>query len=1201
MLTGMFGWRMTFNFFRLVVLLTTPALRRAGAGAAMAPLLAALLALMLLLPAGAAQAAEDQFNGGNVAGCTLASATYTCATLSQANDITVASGYTVEVSGSVAFTWFQVLKLSGSAVLRAGADLDLRGLQTGNTQVAGGTLAAGGAFRLGSNDQTVTANVVAASVATGGPSTRINGSVTTTGLVDLGSNSTITGAVKAGSLKTNSNITLGGSVTASGAVDLGSNTTITGTLSAATVTANSNVQVNGGITASGTVSLGSNNIVKGGITGITGTNNGIAGAVTTGAGSTITGDIVASAFTLASGSSLTGNITAPQVELSAANVVVKGSITASTSLVVGSGGSVTGNIDSPKVDLNAAGVTIKGDIKASTSLNVGSGGSVTGNIDSPKVDLNASGVTIKGDIKATTSLTIGSGNAVNGNIVGTTLTIASSNVIVNGNVTMTGDVDIGSGATINGDLAARNVTTHSSGDNINGNAAVNAIFLDWGAKVGKTITCTGPGAVGCSCVTKADPNYFPTCGAPPASQVHHIQISHGGSALTCQPEPVTLTACANATCTAPHYNGATQVTLQPGGGVFTISGGTNNTASVRQSTAGTATLSASGGANASTCANSAAGMAACEMAFSDSGLSISVPDHVAMTNASVTVQALKSTNNGKSCVPLVANQTVSVNFSCTYTNPTPAKAADVPLWLRDNKAATAVKVACGGAGAGVQLAFDANGDATANLQYAEVGTVTLKAAYSAGGVGASSPDSVAFTAAPAGFTLTAQRVPPTPALAAGVFAKASEPFTLIVKAVNKNGDVTTNFSKELTPENIKIEPVIIEPVVIAPATAAGKLSTATQPFLNGVATNTHTFDETGTVKLTARLDRLSGNYMDNSTSGFKTIGEAENKRFIPDHFDTVLMTDDEIKALTASRPDARVMSCAGLPDARRPCPGLSGSFIHSKQPFFVKVLAYNGASPPALTKNYTGTSAKPITLSAITVNAAGAVVVPLAAPAKLDWTAVPIVPVVPAIPAVPATQRFSFTEGVGVPAANLPLIDLGGAYPAAVAPITVYLRAEDDDKATSDRGKGPVSVEAQLTAVSGRLLLANTYGPPTGTVPMNASAEYYMPGPPGYYVFNPQVQITSAPINSSIVFNACAKGLTADHCNAMKAAASPAPLVLKNGKGVFRLPAPTPPPTSIGSVDVSLDALINYLPSAFGRATFGIYRSGPVIYRREVY
>ena len=622
--------------------------------------------------------------------------------------------------------------------------------------------------------------------------------------------------------------------------------------------------------------------------------------------------------------------------------------------------------------------------------------------------------------------------------------------------------------------------------------------------------------------------------------------------------------------------------MQPGGGAFTISGGTNNAASVRQTTAGTAILSASGGANPTTCVNTGNGAAPCEMVFSDNGLSISAPDHVAMTNASVAVQALKSTNGGKSCVPLVASQTVSVNFSCTYTNPTAASAAKVPLWLRDKNAANAVQVACGGAGAGVPLAFDANGAAVANLQYAEVGTVNLKAAYSAAGLGASSPDNVAFTAAPAKFELSAKRVANAPALAAGVFAKASEQFTLTVKAVNYKGDVTTNFGKEIKPENIKIVPAVVEP-----ANGIGKLSDPVQPIVNGIATDTYTFDETGTVKLAARLERETGNYMNNPTTGFQTSGELENKRFIPDHFDTVLMTKAEIDALPASRADARVMSCANLAPGNRPCPDTTGSFINSRQPFFVKVLAYKGPGPSAgLSMNYTGASARPITLS--TVTAPGGV----AATPTVVWSGA-------------TTPLYTFTGGVGIPAspaaqgnvpANLPTLVLGAAYPTKVVPVTVYLRAADSEGATSDRGTA--SLETQLTVVSGRLALGNSYGSPNAAQPVGATAQYYMSDS---YVFNPQMTV-SAPLNAdSAKFSNCEKGLNAAQCTSLKVALPPSRLDLANGKGSFRVTPPNPAPTAVGTADVSLESLIPYLPSGQGSLTFGIYRSGPVIYRREVY
>lgn len=1151
----MFGWRMTFNFFRLVVLFTTPALRRAGVAAAMAPTL--LLAMALLLPAGAAQAAVDSFNGGAVAGCTRSGTTYTCATLSQANDITIASGYTVEVAGSVSFAWAQVLKMSGSATLRAGADLDLRGLQTGNTQVAGGTLAAGAAFRLGSNDQTVTADVVAASVATGGPSTRINGNVTTSGLVDLGSNSTITGAVNAGSLNTSSNITLGGSVTASGGVNLGSSTTIAGTLSAATVTANSSLQINGGIVASGTVSLSSGSTVKGGIAG---PNGGSAGTVTTGSGSTITGDIAASAFTLASGSSLTGDIKAPQVVLSAANASVTGNITASTSLVVGSGGSVTGKIDSPKVDLNASNVTIKGDIKADTSL------------------------------------TIGSGNTVNGNISGTTLTIASSNVIVNGNVTMKGDVDIGSGGTINGDLSARNVTTHASGDLINGNAAVNAIFLDWGSAVSKTITCTGPGAVLCSCVTKADPNYQPTCGAAPPSGVHHFHITHNGSALTCQPQTVTVTACANSGCTTPNYSGSVTATLQPGGKSFTFTGGQTTSATVEQASAGPATLSAAGALNATTCFNTSdpTSTRPCDMQFDATGLQVSASDHVSMMPASVTIQALKASSKNPSCVPLVANQKVNVNLSCKFSNPLPAVAANANVKI-DNAA-----LDCRGSPVAVPLTFDSNGIATAALQYPEVGQVSLSASYT--GASLSAAGNGSFIAAPKAFLIEAVSTVTkanTTGLAAGaVFAKASEGFTVKVSAVNAETPpkVTTNFGKENSPESITVTSAIANPEASRQngTISAGKFAPpsggAYASVIDAAGTGLWSFSDTGSIKLDVTLLNSTGYYMGRAIAAFKTAGTLTVGRFIPDHFDTVLMTDDDIKASGASTLEGRTMDCASVGASTRPCPASSGSFIHAGQPFFVKVLAYNGAATPAPTLNHTGTYAAAVALSAFRVDDRTA-----AAPGAISW-------INPASGVPASATNFSFDKGIGqlaTPDGNLPRFLFGGTS-REVAPTTFYVRAIDADGASSLRATASASVEAQLTAVSGRLLIANTYGSPNSSVPVQASAQYYMPVG---YVFNPLVQLTTRAIGGAITLDNCLKGL-AGRCPSMQAAAAAAPpamLTLAAGQGKFRLAPPSPPTTSIGSVDVSLGALIYYLPSTIGRATFGIYRSGPVIYRREVY
>jgi MSHA biogenesis protein MshQ len=1141
----------------------------------------------LLMLAGAAQAANLGFNGGAVASCTYASAsqTYTCSTLALgANDSAViASGYTVVVNNGVSFSSGQGLQMSGSARLQTSGSnaLDLSGSQ--NLNVSGGSLAAGGNFKLGSNAQAITANVTAASVTTGGSSAKITGTVAATGLIDLGSSTTITGAVSGGSIKTNSDVILG-PLTITGAIDLGSSNTINGAVSGASISTNSSVTM-GPLSITGTVDLGSSNTINGSIS----ANN-----IKTNSSLVVSGSVSVSGLAdLGSGIKISGSVSAGSVKTNSP-AQIGGAITAAGTVDLGSGVTVGGNVSGTTITTNSP-VNITGNVSASTSFTLSSGSTVTGNITSPTVKLNASGVTVKGDIAASGSLDIGSGTTVTGNLTGGSLNLRASGVTVNGNVTFTGDVDMGSGDTINGDLSAHNVTTHSSGATINGNAAVNAIYLDWGASVSKTITCTGaaPGAPVCSCVTKADSSYQPTCGAPPVAGPHHIQISHSGSALTCQPQTVTLTACANANCTAPHYTAATAVTLQPGGKVFTVTGGVNSAATVEQGAQGTALLSSS--SHAYSCVNSGDPAHPCEMKFTTSGLTVTAPNHVSMAGATVTIQALTASGNNQSCVPLVASKTVSIDMACTYSDP-------VSGTIQPKIGSTSLS--CGGGTTGVQMSFNASGIASAVLEYADAGKVNLAAGYtySGGGTAFSATGNNSFIAAPKEFLIVATNAVTgvSTAVTHDIFAKASEPFTVKVSAVNALGNVTRNFGREATPESVTfLPPTVVNPV------DAGNSGTISQgqfnAFSNGVADSKSgsagqwNFSDVGAIKLDARLTNASTYYMGYTPlTGFVTKGTLTIARFIPDHFDTVLMTDNEISTLAPTQTGGRTMNCSGLVAGVNPCTGTSTGFIHSGQPFFLKVLAYNGASPtPGLTSNYAGSLAKPITTTAWTA-AGGAV----AATGALTWSG--------------ADPKFSFTAGSGTPAApgpsstNLPRFTFTSAYPASdILPATIYLRAIDTDNVSSLRGVSANSVEAPLTVVSGRLLVANAYGSQNSPLPIDASAQYYMPSG---YVFNSQVNAVSATtVASKITFSKCQKALDISGngsliCPASLKVANPNDvLTLDKGKGTFRMAAPTPTLTGIGSANVSLGLIFDYLPSSTGRETFGIYRSGPVIYTREVH
>jgi MSHA biogenesis protein MshQ len=1075
-----------------------------------------LIVLTMLM--GSASAANINFNGGSVGSCTLSGSTYNCSSsFAPGSDdiLAIASGYTVVLSNAFTPGWSQGLSMSGSAALQSSGGIDLTG--SNNINVSGGTLTAGGNFRLGSNAQTITANVVAASITTGGSSATINGNVSVTGNADLGSHTTISGTVKVGTISTNSDVSMG-TLSATGSISLGSKTSITGAVSGASINTNSQVTM-GSLSVTGTADLGSQTTVNGALS---------------------------------------------------ANVVTTNS-----------------------------NVTLKGDVTAASSFTLGSGSDLTGNVTAPTVTLNPSNVTVKGNIAASGSLDIGSGNTVTGKVTGGSLLMRPANATINGSVTMTGDVDMGSHSNINGDLVARDVVTRSAFANINGNAAVNSIYIDWNDAVNGVITCTGAGAVDCSCVTKADPNYKPVCGAAPPGAPHHFQIAHSGSALTCQPQTVTVTACANLNCTAPHYTSNVDVTLQPGGQTFTVSGGVNPAATVQSKKEGTYTLSAtaSGVSNDTTCINSGSGKA-CDMEFKGTGLLVSVPNHISMRDGVlVTIQALTSAPGQPSCVPLVAGKTVDVDVTCSYKNP----ASGSKNVVIGDKSALCGPNAFGPATA-MPFTFGIDGKATATLQYSDVGRVSLNAAYTTPGLSASGDGD--FIAAPARIQVTATNAggqsygPATLNDMPGtVFAKASENFTLTATAVNDKNVATPNFGKESTASKVRFTPTVNKsddkpvaaPVPNGTGNAGGLSYVFPKPYSGGSASANANFDNVGYLKISAALDdgvtNANAYYLGDPLS-FQPSGTQYVARFVPDHFDTELMADIDLKDV---RPTTH-MDCAKA--KVNPCGPGSTRFINSGQSFFLKVTAYNGASPPAVASNYAGALAKVIDLKAMTANG-GDDPAKIAA-GKIEWSS------------DDAAARYTFGAGIGVlPTAagsNLPKFTSNSSYPTTdVLPSTIYLRATDADGVTSKRS---TSVEAPLTVVGGRLLVANAYGSPTAPLPVGVTAQFYTSQG---YIYNQQLDATSTDaVSDRKTFSNCQRGLAVPSCPGSLAVTNPGTkLTLTNGIGKFSIAAPKPTVIGIGRVDIQLNQgttqLFPYLPSSTGTETFGLYPSGPVIYTREIY
>nr|WP_307729862.1 DUF6701 domain-containing protein [Duganella sp. sic0402] len=777
---------------------------------------------------------------------------------------------------------------------------------------------------------------------------------------------------------------------------------------------------------------------------------------------------------------------------------------------------------------------------------------------------------------------------------------------------------MGSGSTINGDLSARDVITRSSNAVINGNAAVNSIYIDWDNRVTKTITCTGAlnGSEPCSCVSKPQSySYSPTCAAAPSGGIHHFQITHSGVGLTCQPQTVQLKACTNDSCTTTSTT-ATNVTLSPGGGVISLTG--SGSASVRYATATdangvTLTATASGVSNATVCPNANTGTNNCQMIFKDEGLVLSAPDHISMTpNVKLNVQALKTSPQG-SCVPLVQNATVPVKFSCAYINPLPANANQVGV------AVGGTNLSCGSSSTDVSLSFDNTGLATPSLQYSEVGQTRLTAAYtSAAGLGASGAGQ--FMTAPAKIKIEPIRINnPAAPVSQTAFAKASEPFKLRLTALNYNDIATRNFGRESpTPQNFAIP----TPVLSNPVNGNFVLTTGTyKGIVNGVADASDgvpgqwRFDETGTLRFTVKLADSSTYYLGNTAAnGFNTQATAE-LTFVPDHFDV---------ALQAGTP----MSCALVGGLNNPCGSLNaaGKFIYAKQPFALVINAYTGLKDSTTNiyispQNYVGTAARPITLSAWTAaNPSVPVTGGTSGVGDFSWSKEP-----------PVTARFSFAyDNASKKTTGTLDTSLTGNLPSydfrltPTAPTTMVVRAIDSDGATSQGFAEPL-----LTVVSGRMDIPNVSGSLNRPVLVQPSAQYWNGSG---YVFNSQFQLASIPMYTTagtktyyIQFSKCMNGLdtssnnsyTCPGSSALKLAA-PETIKFTDGKGMFYLAQPTPALTRNGSVDITLTnaafqndqdqdqdqdkkQLIRYLPSGTGRIIFGVYRSGPVIYSREVY
>ncbi|MFM5103512.1 DUF6701 domain-containing protein [Aeromonas veronii] len=320
-------------------------------------------------------------------------------------------------------------------------------------------------------------------------------------------------------------------------------------------------------------------------------------------------------------------------------------------------------------------------------------------------------------------------------------------------------------------------------------------------------------------------------------QVDHFELQYSGQPLTCNPEEITIKACANPDCSLL-ITEQVAVSLLPqslqDGGWYPLSGANNvngNTVTftggtgkvlLRNNTQTQVTLGVNNSVPAvkplsETLCKAGAGTpsaAACTLNFADSGFFFDVPDTYSNQPQTVTIKAIKKSDVTKLCVPGFASQTKSVKFWSSYITPT-----SNPYNSQMSVNSSAIGVSQGAA-TPLSLAFNDQGQSTITVNYPDAGKVQLDASYDGTGseAGLVMLGADQFVARPVGLCIT----PPQGVCAAGdsscpVFKKAGETFQVDIKAMAwesaNDGDICVG--NQTTP-NFALPNIALGSTLVAP-------------------------------------------------------------------------------------------------------------------------------------------------------------------------------------------------------------------------------------------------------------------------------------------------------------------------------------------------------------------------------------------------
>ncbi|MBL3558346.1 MULTISPECIES: DUF6701 domain-containing protein [Marinobacter] len=383
---------------------------------------------------------------------------------------------------------------------------------------------------------------------------------------------------------------------------------------------------------------------------------------------------------------------------------------------------------------------------------------------------------------------------------------------------------------------------------------------------------------------------------PVGDQVDHFEIIHDGVALTCQPETVTIRACADENCDQL-FTDPVQATLAPsegwqGGNVVNLAGGFGE-ATLQNTIAGEVTLEVIGSQPTTRpqavtlCQAGGGGLSSanCMLEFFDSGLSFDVPDLTShRPSGPVEVRAVRRDDATQACVPAFENVERPVQFWSTYIDPDETnRPASRVLSLNGEEVS-----GDSGAPTTINLNFGAGGIAEIDVRYPDAGQMQLGGRYLGSAAtedeGLVMPGSDQFVSVPAGLCVRTDGECAAGDASCPPFAKAGEEFDLSITAVGwqSDGDANLCEGNPVTPNFRLLDVPLSSSVVAPPGGAHGALSPTSY-------THTRSADATETVN--ARVSEVGAfEFLATPVDGGylgKTVPQgisAAAGRFYPDRF-----------------------------------------------------------------------------------------------------------------------------------------------------------------------------------------------------------------------------------------------------------------------------------------------------------------------------